>query len=134
MRGRLHIGLVLALGLAPAASAQDVKVSAPQYYIDALYALQVAENVHDYCPSYALNEATYNEQKRWITRRLKDDGFDTKNPRAQMKDVDRRLAAKQAALQKKYGFESDSRAGYCTAAKFEIAEQSLIGKMLKAVR
>ena len=120
--------------LATPAATQEVKVSAPQYYIDALYALQVAENVHDFCPNYALNEATYNEQKRWITRRLKDDGFDTKNPKAQMKDVDLRLATKQRQLREKYGFQSDSKAGYCTAAKFEIAEQSLIGKMLKAVQ
>ena len=116
------------------AVAQEAKVSAPQYYIDALYALQVAENVHEFCSTYSLNEATYNEQKRWIKRRLKDDGFDPENPKAQMKDVDRRLAAKEGALRKKFGFESDSQAGYCTAAKFEIAEQSLIGKMLKAVQ
>jgi hypothetical protein len=116
------------------AVAQEAKVSAPQYYIDALYALQVAENVHEFCPTYSLNEATYNEQKRWIKRRLKDDGFDPENPQAKMKDVDRRLAAKEGALRKKFGFESDSEAGYCTAAKFEIAEQSLIGKMLKAVQ
>ncbi len=122
------------VAIASVANAQDVKVSAPQYYIDALYALQVAENVHEFCPNYALNEATYNEQKRWIKRRLKDDGFDTQNPRAQMKDVDLRLASKERQLREKFGFESDSQAGYCTAAKFEIAEQSLIGKMLKAVQ
>ena len=120
--------------MATATAAQEVKVSAPQYYIDALYALQVAENVHEFCPNYALNEATYNEQKRWIKRRLKDDGFDPENPQSKMKDVDRRLAAKEGALREKFGFESDSKAGYCTAAKFEIAEQSLIGKMLKAVQ
>jgi len=122
-----------AMMTAPAV-AQDVKVSAPQYYIDALYALQVAENVHEFCPKYSLNEATYNEQKRWIKRRLKDDGFDPENPQAKMKDVDRQLATKQRVLREKYGFQSNSKAGYCTAAKFEIAQQSLIGKMLKAVQ
>ena len=129
----MAFALSVAMTAAPAV-AQDVKVSAPQYYIDALYALQVAENVHEFCPTYSLNEATYNEQKRWIKRRLKDDGFDPENPQSKMKDVDRRLAAKEGALRKKFGFESDSQAGYCTAAKFEIAEQSLIGKMLKAVQ
>lgn len=133
MNGILSITASLVL-LTTASVAQEVKVSAPQYYIDALYALQVAENVHEFCPTYSLNEATYNEQKRWIKRRLKDDGFDPENPQAKMKDVDLRLATKERLLREKFGFESDSQAGYCTAAKFEIAEQTLIGKMLKAVQ
>ena len=134
MRALRKIVLAASLAAAPAVMAQEAKVAAPQYYVDALYALQVAENVHDFCPKYSLNEATYNEQKRWIKRRLKEDGFDPENPQAKMKDVERRIAVKEGALRDKYGFESDSEAGYCTAAKFEIAEQSLIGKMLKAVQ
>ncbi|MEO0486078.1 MAG: DUF5333 family protein [Pseudomonadota bacterium] len=120
------------LCLLPAAVWAEGADTAPDYYIDGLFSVSTAEQLANFCPSIAFDLDRANATATDILGRLSEDGV-TGDAILELTGVEEGVAALQAAFVDRYGLDGAGQDVVCSAARAEIAAQSLIGGILVEV-
>ena len=104
---------------------------APDYFLDAVLAMDTSQRLAVSCPAVSVNPAAAAKYSQDVLDRLTADGFDLSVPGMGMESAEAPLAARQQAFMAKHGL-SDGAAQdvVCAAARAEIAEGTQIGQLL----
>ena len=128
---RLSVITAMALAALPA-SAQDLR-PAPDYYIDALFSLTMAEALAQSCSTMGMDLLAAGAATTELQEKLIADGFDAEEPFAQMIDPAPVLRDLQTAFLIKHpDLNTPDEAKVCAAAQVELEEATTIGRFLNA--
>ena len=127
----MRVIIVLVALMATQVAAQSKPV-APEYYLSTVIAMSLAEQYAGNCPVVEVNNDAIADEYGVVLTRLEADGIPTEKPHEHMDlppqaETDAiiytMLERNQAA--------ADPAASFCTEAKSEIAEGSIVGGFLK---
>ncbi len=126
-----RFSLVAALGLiATPAFAEDLR-PAPDYYVEALFSLTMAEALATSCRTVGMDLLAAGAATTGLTEQLAEDGFDTEQPFAQMIDPAPAIRDLQADFLVKHpGLNEPTEEIVCNVALAEMAEETVIGRLL----
>lgn len=118
------------LALASPAVADALR-PAPDYYVEALFSLTMAEALATSCSTVGMDLLAAGATTTELREKLSDDGFDADQAFAQMIDPAPALRDMQAAfLEKHPGLGEPSEEIVCAAAQIEIDEETSVGRYL----
>lgn len=126
---RVTSALMIAAMAAPA-WAEELR-PAPDYYVEAVFAIQMAEALALDCDAVTVDLFATQARVTEMTEALVADGFDADQPFAQMIDPAPRLRDMQAAFVGQYGLEDPDQDALCAAARSEMEKTSPLGALLK---
>lgn len=121
------LSLVTVLAAVPALA--ETPTAAPDYYVDALFAVSTAELLVNFCGDVGLSTERLNAQAEAVLDRLSEDGF-AGDQIVHLSGVEDGVASRQDAFMARHGLESPTEALICAAARQEIAEGTAIGAVL----
>ena len=128
------LSLALAVGLAGGGAEAQTR-PAPDYFVEAVIALQAAEQVAKACPDLSLNAPVIQQATMDVMQRLQADGFDVTRADAGMSASKEAFAAAQADFVGRHGLAGSPPAEkVCAAGRSEMSADSLIGRYLIAGR
>ncbi|MEM9436603.1 MAG: DUF5333 family protein [Pseudomonadota bacterium] len=122
---------ILALTWAGVSSA-SAEIAAPDYYIEALFAVSTAEQLANFCPEIAFDLSYANTRSNALLERLAGDGI-SGDALTVMAGIEEGVAKLQEAFVARHGLASPSGDVVCEVARSEIAEASAVGAYLKDV-
>ncbi|MEL6913269.1 MAG: DUF5333 family protein [Pseudomonadota bacterium] len=122
----LRTSLLAALLGAGAASAEAV---APDYYLDALFAVTTAERLAQFCPEVDVSLAAANAASEALLSRLAEDGL-VGDALTELSGVEYGVGLRQASFMERHGLNAPSVEEICAAAEAEMAEGSALGGLL----
>lgn len=125
---RLMIG-ALCVVAGSAVQAQDLR-PAPDYYTNAIFSIQMAEALALSCSTVGVDLFATQARVTELDELLAADGFDTDQPFAQMIDPAPVLRDLQTEFLAKHPLQDPTEEKVCAAALTEIAEDTIIGKLL----
>ena len=106
---------------------------APDYYVEALFAVSTAERLAQVCAEVELDvEAALGAAEEALAR-LDADGI-TGEMVTQLTGIEAGGGALQDAFMAQYGLESPSESAICAAAQAEVTAESAVGAVLQDVR
>ena len=128
-----HLTFAVALSLAPGmASAEDLR-PAPEYYVETLFALTMAEALATSCSTMGMDLLAAGAATGELQDKLEADGFDRDQPFAQMIDPAPALRALQEAfLEKHPDLAAPDEAQVCAVARAELEQETRVGRYLNA--
>ena len=106
---------------------------APDYFIGALIASEVAQAVALNCPVLSVNPSAAQKMSEDVIGWLEADGFDPADPTSEMEDATDRLRALQASFMDKHQLAGANSDQVCEAGRREIADGTDIGRLLVEV-
>lgn len=131
IRATLILGLMTGPVLAQQATAPDALRPAPDYYVNAIIDITIAQTLARSCTTISLDPPKFEQLTDAVLAQLTDDGFDPDRPHEQMVDPGEQFAALQTAFMDKHALvEGIGEAEVCAASKAEIAEGTGIGNLL----
>jgi len=107
----------------------QAQTAAPDYYVEALFAVSTAERLVEFCPEVGLDTFAVNAQAEAVLDRLAADGV-TGDALLGLTGVEEAVAALQDAFTERHGLATPSEARICDAARAEIAAESVLGQIL----
>ncbi|MEM6727754.1 MAG: DUF5333 family protein [Pseudomonadota bacterium] len=119
--------LLLTLGFLGAPALAETP--APDYYLDALFAVSTAELLSNFCTGVALDPVLANAALETVLADLATDGIRGDDILA-LGGVEAGVGARQDAFMARYELAEPSEERICAAAQSEIAEGSAIGGFL----
>lgn len=121
------IPLAVALTMAAPLLADDLR-PAPDYYVDTLFSLTMAEALATSCNAVGMDLLAAGATTTELREKLAGDGFDGDQAFSQMIDPGPAMREMQAAfLEKHPGLSDPSEEIVCAVAAQEIAEETMIG-------
>lgn len=112
------------------AAAETGKRPAPDWFIEGIYAMSMAEALARGCRSVGLNGFAAAAHASTLTRRLEEAGFDPADPVPQMIDPDGRTQAEHDAFLARHPGIDTSGADICAVARSEMDAETVIGLLL----
>ena len=109
--------------------AQDLR-PAPEYYTNAIFSIQMAEALALSCSTVGVDLFATQARVTELDELLAADGFDTDQPFVQMIDPAPVLRDLQSDFLAKHPLQDPTEEKVCAAARTEIAEDTIIGKLL----
>jgi hypothetical protein len=103
---------------------------APDYFVEALFSLTLAEAIAQACPELGMDLFAAQTQAGELTERLVADGFDRTQPFAQMIDPAPALRDLQAAFLETYPIAGADAEAVCAAGHAEMEKGTAIGTLL----
>lgn len=130
MRRVLPIALALLLSTGPA-PAQELR-PAPDYLVEAIVAITIAEHVAGACPELRFDSDRASETTVEVLGQLSAEGVDIDDPASTIRDYDEAVRAAQDAFRAKHGLGTDwgGVEAACAAGRAEIAAASPVGGFL----
>ncbi len=120
----------LTLALSAPLAADELR-PAPDYYVDALFTLTMAEALATSCTAIGMDLLAAGATTTELREKLSADGFDGDQAFSQMIDPGPAMREMQAAfLEKHPGLNAPSEEIVCAVAVQEIAEETRIGGFL----
>lgn len=128
-----HLRKYLGLGLLVATPAMAELRPAPDYFVGALIATEIAQAIAINCPVLSVNPKAAHIMSEDVLGWLEADGFDLADPTAGMQDANDRLNALQAMFMEKHQLAGANSDKVCAAGKLEMAAETDIGNLLVEV-
>ena len=124
-------GVLSALLIAAAApvTAQELR-PAPDYFVNTVFGLTVAQALARSCSTVTLNPVAAQQASEALLIRLEEDGFDMTAPHEQMSGAQEAMDAARDAFMTRHGLVQPDETQVCAAATNEIAEATAVGLML----
>ncbi|MEM6275781.1 MAG: DUF5333 family protein [Pseudomonadota bacterium] len=126
MRRAAHI---LSLPASLWAVSVAAETSAPDYYIEALFAVSTAETLTEFCPAVGFDPRAANAQAEGVLNRLAEDGI-TGDALLSLTGIEAGVADLQAAFTERYALANPTEDSICAAAQAEMTAGSAIGRVL----
>lgn len=111
------------------ASAATAETQAPDYYVDAVFAVSTAELLANFCPQVGFASDLATAEAEAVLARLAEDGI-TGDGVLRLIGVDTGVEALQGAFMAQYGLDEPSEDKICAAARAEMDTGSPIGAVL----
>lgn len=130
----LAMAVAVSIGLAQGAGAQTSIRNVP-VLDDGLFTVGLAHQIRRYCPQISARMFRAISKLRALERTAKDLGYDEDEIRRHLEsdaEKDRMLARAETYMDAR-GF-AQTQDGYCALGRFEIAQNSDIGALLRAKR
>ena len=122
-----------AAALAAPAPAQE-RTPAPDYFVDATFAVSTAQAVARSCPTLSVDPAAAARATGDVLARLEADGFTPANLEARMADPSDAIAGLQRSFLDRHGLEDGAaETDVCAAGRAEIAGRTGVGALLVEV-
>lgn len=118
----------VAICVAGSAAAETV---APDYYLDALFAVSTAERLAQFCPDVDVSLEAANSASELLLSRLATDGI-VGDALTELSGVEAGVGSRQAAFMERHALAAPSTNDICAAAFSEIDEGSALGQLLVA--
>lgn len=132
MRCRFWVGAMIFSSLP--VSAQTELPPAPQYYLDAVISMSLADQYAANCPQVAVNHTAIGYIYQGVQAQLATDGFPASNPVKHMQlPPQSETDAIIIEMLERSQSTDNPEASFCTEALGEIDKQSLIGSMMEKV-
>lgn len=110
-------------------AAQELR-PAPDYYVEALFSLTLAEAIASTCGGLGMDLFAAQTRTMELSEQLAADGFDAREPFSQMIDPAPQIRALQAEFLARYPLQGADEAAVCAAGRSEIQQDTVIGKLL----
>ncbi|MEM1373826.1 MAG: DUF5333 family protein [Pseudomonadota bacterium] len=111
------------------ASSAAAETQAPDYYIEALFAVSTAETLTEFCPDVGFDPGAANAQAEAVLNQLAADGI-TGDAILALTGIEAGVAALQSAFTQRYALTSPTEDAICAAAQAEMSADSAIGRVL----
>ncbi len=130
---RVPAYLLSASVMAAATPAMAELRQAPDYFIGALIATEIAQAIAINCPVLSVNPQAAQKMSEDVMNWLAEDGFDEADPTAEMENPNDQLNALQARFMDKHQLAGAGADKVCAAGKAEMADETDIGNLLVEV-
>lgn len=107
----------------------NAQTTAPDYYIEALFAVSTAEQLANFCPRVGLDLQATNEASEALLVRLREDGIEGDAILA-LGGVEAGVVELQDAFVETHGLSQPTEELLCDAAAAEIADGTVVGQYL----
>ncbi|MEM9349351.1 MAG: DUF5333 family protein [Pseudomonadota bacterium] len=129
---KLSFGMLAMIAAASTGQSAAAQLAAPDYYIEALFAVSTAEQLANFCPEIAFNLHHAERMSTALLKRLADDGIEG-DALSTLNGVEAGVATLQDGFVARHSLGSPTGEAVCDVARSEIAEASAIGAYLKDV-
>ena len=123
------VAISLSCFMAMPSFAQDLR-PAPEYFLNTMFAVPMAENLAAFCPTASLNYAVISVAHDEVMKRLTSDGFQTEDPFSEMQDTQPAMDAKLAEFMERHQLAGADQKMVCLAAANESAAGTMVGRLL----
>lgn len=125
------LGLSVSLVVAGAAFGQDRP--APDYFLQALTDLNLAQALATQCETLSIDPVASQARTDVVLDQLAADGFDRNDPVSQMSDATEALGSLQQAFVDRHGLAGAEREAYCAAGLADTQSQTGPGQFLLSI-